>query len=148
MHLCYILSDTESASFEHFLAQIYKPRNINALPTFIAPIPASKMPTTSVKGIVFTTQLHLGKQVLPFITAIKREIQTINTPILHKAVVTIVSVKNEIIISWASFVAPDFTKYHNMVVHEKCMIAPATQVNSVPTSVTFDKTFVLGFNSK
>ena len=65
----------------------YSPRNIKALPTFMAPIPAKTMAVTSVRGIVFPRHANLERQVVPFATVISKGIQTQNTPILHMAVV-------------------------------------------------------------
>lgn len=84
---------------QDFLIRKYNPRNISALPTFIAPIPANTIAATSVNGMVFTKHAHLGRQVLPFATAASKGMQTMNTPILHMAVVAMDSKKKDSITS-------------------------------------------------
>ena len=136
-----------SSYLQAFLIRKYKPKNISALPTFIAPIPAKMIAATRVKGIVFISHAHLGRQVLPFATVTSKGTLTINTPVLHMAVVTMDSKKKDSIISWACWVAPNLTKYQTIVVIETCITAPATQVRSVPTKTTLDAFFATGFRN-
>ena len=135
-----------SFSESYLFVKKYNPKNIPALATFIAPIPAKIIPAKQVSGIVFTNQDHFGKKVFPFATLINNGIATRKTPKLHIKVVTDVSKKNDNITSWASFVPPSFTKYHSIEVQEKCIIAPGIQVNKVPAKTTFALFLETGFS--
>ena len=89
---------------------------------------------------------EFGKKVFPFTTLINKGIVTRKTPKLHIKVVIAVSVKKDNITSWASCVPPSFTKYHNIEVQVKCIIAPGIQVNKVPTNTIFALFFETGLS--